>query len=49
MRRLEKEQRIKLDKIIKDYIGKIRQIRDCMYQRGELPESAKIELSSYKP
>ena len=49
MRHLGKEERIKLDKIIKDYIGKIRQIRDCMYQKGELPEQAKIELSSYKP
>ena len=49
MWKLGKEQRVKLDKIIKDYIGKIRQIRDCMYQKGELPEQAKIELSTYKP
>ena len=34
MRQLGKELRTNLDKIIKDYIGKVRQIRDCMYKNG---------------
>ena len=38
MRRLGKEKKIELDKIIKDYIGKIRKTRDCMYKNGLLPE-----------
>ena len=49
MRQLEKEQRIELDKIIKDYIGTIRKTRDCMYKNGLLPDQAKIEISTYKP
>ena len=49
MRQLGNEQKIELDKIIKDYIGKIRKIRDCMYKNGLLPEQAKIEISTYKP
>ena len=49
MYKLGKEQRIKLDNVIKDFIGKIRMIRDCMYQQGELPNQAKVELTAYRP
>ena len=49
MRKLGKEQKIELDKIIKDYIGTIRKLRDCMYKNGLLPDQAKVELSTYKP
>ena len=49
MYKLEKEQRTKLDNIIKDYIGKIRQIRDCMFQQGDLPNQAKVEITTYRP
>ena len=49
LRKLGKEQQTHLDLMIKDYIGKIRQIRDCMYRKGELPEQAKVEISTYKP
>ena len=38
MRKLGKEKKTELDKIIKDYIGKIRKIRDCMYKNELLPE-----------
>ena len=49
MVKLEKEKRIETDNTIKDYIGKIRQVRDCMYERELLPKEAKVEISKYKP
>ena len=49
MRKLGKEQRTELDKIIKDYVGAIRKTRDCMFKNGLLPDQAKIEISTYKP
>ena len=49
LKKIDKDQRIKIDKDIKDYIGKIRKSRDCQYAKGKLPAEARVELSNYRP
>ena len=38
-----------VDRLIKEYIGKIRKGRDCQYAKGKLPEAAKVEISNFRP
>ena len=47
--KLNKEKLIEIDKIIKDYIGKIRQIRDCLFEKELIPRESKVETSKYRP
>ena len=47
--KMSKDKLTKLDKIIKDYVGKIRKIRDCMYEKELLPKEARVETTNYRP
>ena len=42
-------EKIKIDGIIKDFIGKIRLIRDNLYKNGFLPEYSIVETTGYRP
>ena len=39
----------KIDKVIKEFIDKIRKSRDCQYAKGKLPNEARVELTNYRP
>ena len=46
---MDKLKQKQVDRLIKEYIGKIRKGRDCQYAKGKLPEAAKVEISNFRP
>ena len=49
MTKLRKKKRTEIDKIIKNYIWKIRLSRDKLYKDGVLPEESVVETTNYRP
>ena len=47
--KMDKQKQKQVDRLIKEYIGKIRKGRDCQYAKGKLPEAAKVEISNFRP